>query len=130
MNPDEIIYKYGKLTSVKKHYDSFEDSSDMVCAYQLVFEHGEIFHEALPNTDEISIANSLREKCSIVKDVSSESIWNQAISCSAKWIWKLINQQGYHDGIQYEFWDDSKPKVTIQLMVEASNINVLKIKKL
>jgi len=46
---------------------------------------------------------------------------------TVRWTWFLTNQQGYRDGIQFEFFDgdfDGNEDVAVQLMCEASRFTI------
>ena len=101
----------------------------MVVAVQLVFEKGEVYHESLPEYDEISCSEKLSgewiELDLISIDVSQEPPWIFALNCEVLWVWTMTNHQGYDDAMQYSF---ASPVLgnsqIIQLVTVASAIKV------
>ena len=57
---------------------------------------------------------------------SHKKPWVQAIGGEIRWVWLMTNQQGYIDGMQFEFINAviGEDPVIIQLMVAASSIEV------
>jgi hypothetical protein len=58
--------------------------------------------------------------------------WSKAVGLSIRWLWTLINQQGYPDGVQIEFAKDiyDTAPVGIQLIVSNSEIHLYEIRPL
>ena len=50
----KISEDFGKLIDVYLLKYTFEDEPEMISGIKLVFENGVVFHEALPDTDEIT----------------------------------------------------------------------------
>lgn len=60
-----------------------------------------------------------------VYDASHEAVWARTIRTTPQWIWRLTNQQGYSDGLQFEFIDkDAKREWSVQILASASQIKV------
>ena len=121
----EITDDYGKLLKVENLFWTFENQVEMLGACHFIFENGDVYHEVLTEFDEITSNSELQDQFDVTKDVSAELPWSVAIGKSVLWIWKLTNQQGYHDAIQYSFSGPEARDVILQLMVEASQIRVL-----
>lgn len=119
---DKIVLEFGRLKSV--HSFTFVELPNNISAIQLSFEKGDVFHEALADTDEISCSTSLIENYEISSDISKASTWVPVIGKEVLWIWRLTNQQGYQDAIQYSF-TSGEGEIFIQLIVEASTIKLL-----
>ncbi|WDE95578.1 DUF6334 family protein [Lentisphaera profundi] len=124
INTDKITYDYGKLISVYYHESVFDDSPNMLSAIQLKFEHGDVYHEAIIDTDEISCNSDLIETYDLVINKNDKEPWNSLIGNKPNWIWNLNNQQGYDDGIQYEFKTSQTDTHTFQLLVIGSEIKI------
>jgi Family of unknown function (DUF6334) len=61
-------------------------------------------------------------------DVSKNILWKDSININLRWVWCLTNQQGYTDGIQFEWGDPSSEKSTmIQAIAAASCFRLYKI---
>lgn len=132
IEPHRIADDFGRLVSVHCHLYKLvdENEEDIVSAFQLKFENGEVFHEALGDTDELSCASTLEDKYQEVLDVSDKAPWIDAIGKEALWIWTLTNQQGYNDAIQYSFANSVKEnKSIIGLVTAASEITIYEICK-
>jgi hypothetical protein len=63
---------------------------------------------------------------SIVKGTQFEMLMNSIRFRRIQWVWELINQQGYFDGIQFEFVKEDciSDAVTVQFLAIASTIEV------
>lgn len=58
-------------------------------------------------------------------DVSASSPWSACLGLKARWLWELTNQQGYTDGVRFEFGEPDKPfQVVVELVVLASEIDI------
>jgi len=118
----KITDEFGKLKSVYSYVFQFKDEAEMKAVIHLKFESGDVFHEAKPDTDEISCSSSLMDKYQASINISSELPWKNVIGKGVRWIWNLKNQQGYNDAIQYAFANPEENETLIQLIVEASEI--------
>ncbi|MBX3243331.1 MAG: hypothetical protein KF685_02545 [Acidobacteria bacterium] len=60
------------------------------------------------------------------KDATSIKPWVDAVGCTAAWIWLLRNQQGYEDGLRFEFASrkEKGQESTITLIGIASSIKI------
>jgi len=125
VNTVKVTYEYGKLISVYYHESVFDDGSpSMLSAIQLQFEAGDVYHEALCDTDEITCNSNLVDSYDNSINVSKTEPWKTIIGNEVNWIWNLKNQQGYDDGIQYEFKTSQTETQMIQLLVMASEIKI------
>jgi Family of unknown function (DUF6334) len=63
-------------------------------------------------------------------DVSKNILWKDVIDINLRWVWGLINQQGYTDGIQFEWGDPSSAKsIMVQAIAAASCFRLYKIEE-
>ena len=63
-------------------------------------------------------------------DVSTNTLWKDTIDINLRWVWGLINQQGYTDGIQFEWGDPSSEKsIMVQAIAAASCFRLYKIEE-
>jgi len=109
-------------------YDAEPDGQDWIDAIELRFEHAiaSVYAEADFDTVRVELAEvKTREGCS-VKDATSIKPWAAAIGASPSWIWLLRNQQGYEDGIRFEFpaSRSGAQETVVTLVVLASRIQV------
>ena len=58
-------------------------------------------------------------------DVSASLPWSACIGLGARWLWQLTNQQGYPDGVRFEFGEPDNPfEVVVELVVLACAIEI------
>jgi hypothetical protein len=63
-------------------------------------------------------------------DVSSDPLWKDIIGVNLRWAWFLTNQQGYTDGIQFEWGDPSSEKsILVQAIAAASCFRLYKVEE-
>jgi hypothetical protein len=63
-------------------------------------------------------------------DVSSDTLWKDIINVNLRWVWVLTNQQGYTDGIQFEWGDPSSEKsIIVQAIAVASCFRLYKVEE-
>ena len=130
IEPIKIANEFGKLVAVQYYCWEFEKEPPIFGACCLSFENGEVYHEVLPEYDEISCATSLLDKFEIKKNMSDVSPWRKALGKKVLWLWKLENHQGYFDSIQYSFANTVEDEeIILQLMVCASQIKLYEIEK-
>lgn len=97
----------------------------MLVGIRLIFERGEVYHEALGDYDEISCDSAMKGEFNKSVDISNSSPWKGAVGRDALWAWRMINNQGYLDGIQYSFANNAgKDEKTIQLLTIASEVKI------
>ena len=134
MNLSDIGNMYGKLKSVYSIRVQCEDGPDMVVGVHLVFEKGEVFHEALAEFDEISCSQTLsgewQEDALIRVKVSHEAPWISVVDRKVLWLWTMTNHQGYSDAILYSFANSVEDnEQLIQLVTIASVVKVYGIER-
>lgn len=122
----------GALTGVK--YAILE--SDMLVAVELRFDGATATLYAQSEFDTVRVTREeLKlsevdqelepdEECRIV-DVARKEPWMRAIGHRAVWIWLIRNQQGYEDGVRFEFsTPEADDNQIIELVVVASGFQV------
>ena len=58
-------------------------------------------------------------------DVSASPPWSACLGLEARRLWELTNQQGYTDGVRFEFGERAKPfEVVVELVVHACEIEI------
>ena len=127
---DTITHEFGKLLSVHRHvFEGDNNEMNMISGLHLKFENGDVFNEALADTDEISCDSELKENYDSFVDVSKLLPWVKVINRKVRWCWQLRNQQGYNDAIQYSFANPSDSEIIIQLLVIASEIKTYELEE-
>lgn len=64
-------------------------------------------------------------------ELSASGIWRDLCSSSLRWVWQLVNQQGYNDAIQFEFVRKSASNaIIIQFVVVASSIKCFMVREM
>ena len=109
-----ILYdKGGKLIGVKYSvFDAGLDGTDWVESVEMQFEN--IVITVYVDTDFDTLRVNLGEMkvnsdC-YLKVVTSVKPWDELIGRRIAWIWLLTNQQGYEDGLRFEFSTKEKGK--------------------
>lgn len=97
------------------------------------FENQVFTVKAVPDDDSIEVVSG-RISCDSSENfisVSDKLPWSIAIGKYPRWIWALINQQGYSDAVQFEFAKNiSDEAVIIQLVTVASSIRIYKLNEI
>ncbi|WP_237064668.1 DUF6334 family protein [Microbulbifer guangxiensis] len=123
MEPKTICNEFGSLKDVIGHFIEGDGITNMLISLELIFENGRIFHEAIPETDEIAIKSMPPEDACIAVSVKDMEPWSFALEREVLWVWDLYNQGRYVDGRQYSFCNTvAEGEVIVQLMVVASQI--------
>jgi hypothetical protein len=101
----------GNLVAVRYSiYDAGPDGQDWIDAVEIRFEGGTL---------------TVREGC-YVKSATTVKPWIATVGRSPTWIWLLTNQQGYEDGLRFEFSMSQQQEElnVITLVVIASGIQI------
>jgi hypothetical protein len=118
-NYDQIgaLYdKAEKLIGVRYSvFDAGLDGKDWVEAVEMRFES--TVATVYVESDFDTLCLELREMkvgsdC-YIKDATSVKPWDGALGRQLSWIWSLRNQQGYEDGLRFEFSSKEKETPTI-----------------
>jgi len=96
------------------------------------FTCGETSIFVIANADDDTIWISKEAPSDLVEmgaqDHSSMNPWTSILGTELAWGWALTNQEGYIDGVQFQFHDGNGRSVRcIQMMVLASTISVADI---
>lgn len=125
------IHETGEhLCTVKGFFFIDENSDEMLVALKFRFDNESVVLVAQEDDSFEVLGDDWRctEKNILLRDLSEEDPWKFAISKPLLWSWRMINQQGYFDGIQLQFGVDvTDSLVKVQLIVIASEIKVFKI---
>jgi hypothetical protein len=116
----EIAYKTGALRSATAEYSPFQ----ALIAVHLDFEKGRYTVGVAPDYDTVTLRR--RRKAPSRRPQRPLKPLSRARGMRVQWVWLLINQQGYEDGLQFEFGaDGSKHPVFVQFVAECSSLKVL-----
>jgi hypothetical protein len=58
-----------------------------------------------------------------IHDVSADAPWSEALGRTICWGWELTNQQGYADGVRFDFANSTGGKFEVELIVAASSLH-------
>jgi hypothetical protein len=122
-----IVYESGKFVDVE--YFFHPNLPTEIGAIKLWFQKGIFFvvaksDDSLECTDK-NIESDLKKEGFKSTHSSHDMPWQPAIGRHIRWIWTLMNQQDYLDGLQFEFADNvSQKSVIIQLIAIASRIDI------
>ncbi|MGA2064899.1 MAG: DUF6334 family protein [Thermoguttaceae bacterium] len=109
-------------------YVLFDGSPTFVVGVILEFDTLTATILAEPNYDEILVRLTPYEPGPDERVVTggSKSPWHGAFGLGVRWAWQMTNQQGYTDGLRFEFGDpdDSERSRTVELLVVASQIKL------
>lgn len=116
----------GALRAV--HYVLFDDSPSLLVGVIFDFETLNATMLAESTYDEILIRLAPYDLESDEKllTVSGRSPWNELCGLRIRWAWEMTNQQGYNDGLRFEFGDPETGEKgeTVEMLVAASAIQV------
>jgi hypothetical protein len=113
----------GRLVSVSQTL--FEGDPRFVTAVGFRFESLSAIFRAVPDDDTlaVSLGSLVPEPTETLIDASQSAPWSACIGFSICWAWRLTNQQGYSDGVRFEFSELGKESpAVIELIVAASAI--------
>ena len=120
----EIFDKASHLTGVT--YSLFEGDPKFITAVELKFESFSVVLRAIADDDTISVEIDTLKPSSEepLVDVGNSAPWLECLGSGISWAWSLTNQQGYQDGVRFEFNNGSAEMhgVSITLIVVASAI--------
>jgi hypothetical protein len=105
------------------NHDIGEVGDDWITAIELTFEGvvASIYAEGALDTVRLELETmTVLDRCRTIPAVSP---WSRAIGGSLTWIWLLRNQQGYEDGLRFQF-STSGSAVDIALIVIGSGLRV------
>ncbi|MEV6301156.1 DUF6334 family protein [Actinoplanes sp. NPDC051861] len=71
----------------------------LLSALVLVFEHGTLAVEAVADDDTVEVSLHSSPE-SVGEDVSGEPPWSLLVGGTPLWLWSMINQHGFRDGLQ------------------------------
>lgn len=97
------------------------------------FENQAFTVKAVVDDDTIEVVSgrASNEPSQNIISVSKNKPWSLALGKRIRWSWALINHQGYHDAIQFEFAKDlSDSSVIIQLVTAASSIRIYELNEI
>lgn len=117
-----------KLVDVVGYFECFEecDSKPSLCELGFIFEKSSL-HVVAQEDDSFVLHSS--ESCSDPEltplSLMDSRPWSSAIGNPILWSWVLCNNQGYFDGIQIEFSENTESKsVVVQLVSLGSEVKL------
>ena len=123
-------YEGGELKKVEEA--RFDGQPHFVTAMVFAFEKLSLVISVNDYTDEVVLAvgDSKAPGEGLVVDVSTSPPWDKAIGREIRWAWRLTNQQGYDDGVQFEFANpNDSSECVIELIAEASMLTKYVLKR-
>ena len=120
----------GNLSRVRCLFDEYIEDSPI--AFFMYFDRIVAMIRVIAADDSVEcrvIDFELANKLDAI-DVSENALWKDAIGSQLHWVWSLINNQGYTDGIQFEWTNHSlKISIVIQAIAIASHFQLYKIER-
>ena len=124
-----VYHSQQPLMSVEGYY--FEGT--LLRAICLVFENRSLFFFA-QDDDSLGVSTSkdaIPDDDLQVHDITASAHWSLAVGRTMTWVWRLTNQQGYLDGIQFEFSKDSYNKSwQVQILIVAGAVQAREIRRI
>lgn len=115
-----------RLTDVEGQY-VFDDSTPMLTAIKITFEPTIVILVA-QDDDSIKVLTDgplVDLPHSKVRTLLHTPAWEKAALRPLLWAWKMVNQQGYFDGLQFDFANSAEESVSrVQLLVVGSEFKV------
>lgn len=118
------------LSSICYVFD--EEVGNEPIAVIMLFKEKMIMISVIDEDDSIDISFVSNEKLKKLTtiDVSSEMPWKNIINLKLSWVWSLKNNQGYSDGIQFEWINKNlNTSIKIQLVTMLSSIRIHKVER-
>lgn len=124
-----LFDKTEKLIGVRYSvFDAGSDGKDWVEAVEMRFEStvATVYVESDFDTLRLELSEMKVDSDCYIKDATSVTLWNDVLGRSMSWIWLLRNQQGYEDGLRFEFSTTQRDKTLtiITLIGIASSIRM------
>jgi Family of unknown function (DUF6334) len=120
----------GNLSKVKYIFDEFSKDSPM--AFLMYFDRIVAMIRVIADDDSVecrAIDFNLANKLDAI-DVSENTLWKDAIGSQLHWVWSLTNNQGYTDGIQFEWTNNTlKISIVVQAIAIASYFRLYKVER-
>jgi Family of unknown function (DUF6334) len=120
----------GNLSKVKCIFDEIIEDSPI--AFLMYFDRIVAMISVIAVDDSVecrAIDFDLANKLDAI-DVSKNALWKNAIDSQLLWVWSLTNNQGYTDGIQFEWTNHSlKISIVIQAIAIASYFRLYKVER-
>ena len=122
MNLSKLVDSAGNLIKIKGL--SFPELPDEIAAIELIFEQVQCFICVVEDTDEIKLSNDV----DVSKFIESNVLicFSEFLGKQLLWAWSLVNNQGYNDGLKFQFQNSD---VALEFIVEASSIKQFTVKK-
>jgi hypothetical protein len=126
--PFSRVHETGEhLVGVKGYFFVDATSDDMLVAIRFHFD-SDIVVIAVREDDSLAIfgtAWNCTEEGVVSRELSGIAPWNAAVTKPLLWSWRMINQQGYFDGVQLQFGENVDDSIVqVQLIAIASEIKI------
>ncbi len=124
-NFKKIIARYESLKHV--YHIILPELPKDISAVKTEFSESAVFIAVDENDDTLYVVPQLPDDLTDGQtvDVSACEPWKNVIGKPVRWVWELKNNQGYSDGIQFEFAANIKDRaIIIQMMGIASRISL------
>ena len=128
-DPFSLVHDSGEcLVSVHGYFFEEHKINDMVTGIRFQFDNHVVCLVA-NDDDSFEVFNSFYDNAEediTVRDIRRVSPWNYVISLPLLWIWRMINQQDYFDGFQFQFGTvDSISTIQIHLKIAAGQLKAI-----
>ena len=118
------------LTTVEGVVFDSDKPGHMLVALRLHFDNSSVEIDCDAD-DSLTITNcedSELEDGETVVSLSHDEFWSSALGKPLLWVWSMVNQNGYFDGLQLHFADNvSDPGVQVQIIAVAGELELRKL---
>lgn len=118
---NKVVNEAGRL--LRADETRFAGSDGFVTCVTLTFERLTAHISAVADDDTVvvSLDSPPKDTDCITTEVAQQSPLGRVYGFECRWAWLLTNQQGYTDGVRFEFSADSRRRV-VEMIVTASQI--------
>jgi hypothetical protein len=119
----------GKLREVRYSlYDAGPEGRDWIVAVEMRFESrvASIYAESELDTISVRLGDVKVDEDCYLEVASKAAPWIDAVGRSLRWIWLLQNQEGYEDGVRFEFAPSTEGQEALEvtLLAIASGVRI------
>ena len=123
----EPVFEAGAKLSDVAYYADIECGFIEIIKLDFIHEDASfpIYIKVNLDFDTIEIHDHFPEMDTGYRSFIPQTFWNEVLGNCLTWVWKMRNQQGYVDGIQFEFHNN----IIIQIMGLASQLTTMRVTK-
>ena len=121
----KACYEAGHFIGVRESL--LETGCTLISGVELQFEKLTIAVSAVADDDTVSVSFVPLPQSDICRP-STHQFWQPCIGKGLQWAWSMTNQQGYTDGMRFEFHNpDESESVIVELIAMASGLHFFSV---